>query len=698
MANYLHGLHDPGGEWAYGDHPSWIVHSIALTETEWMNFTGWTGEGFRNIVRLNWAHNGVDGTIPSPDQYQDFANRCADFVMNSPGVEWVVIGNEPNHKQEWPKQQKIEPTQYAKCFDLCYQAIRNTGDPVKVMTAGIAPWNQQAGDWLAYYRTMLTYITKLDGFALHAYTHGTSPDLIFSEQKVEGWLWHFRTYQDQLKAITNVAKWPLNLPTFITESDQGDDPWRDANTGWIQNALAEINAWNSHDGMRKVHAVCFYRWTNQPGDIWGIEGKNGVIEDFQIGANIGYTVSEGPTPTPQPPNPEPTPEPPTPTPEPIPEPARDIDPKLIARGVYFDFVEPPPGTKYWRITQAYWLEDAANIVGPDHHILGTVLQNKLEVGGIKLQVDWPSGSDEVTSKPDDPNASYNYDFGMSASLNEFGIHVVEGVPSDYAGGIGMGKNGNPKEHTSTWITFEYVTAAEPIEPIPPLPPHGEIETGIVTASAGLNLRAGPGTSFHVLGTLRHGSTVLYDTEQEGWLHVVDGWASADYVGDKFSYMPPPLPVAPPILIGGLVHPLPGSFITQHFYQDPPSYEQFDLPGHDGTDFGGVVQGTPILAIADGKIFRSDYDAGYGNYIMIFHEQKLCYSLYAHCSELLGLVGKSIRAGEAIGLLGSTGNSSGPHLHFEIRLCNQDGTYREDTPMRHGRVDPETWCIVQGLNL
>jgi hypothetical protein len=237
--SYIHGLHDPGGEDAFGDRPGWITHTVALAHTRFQDYTAWSSRGFHNIVRLNqarWPYK-----IPTPEHYVAFAVSCAAFVEQSAGIEWVMIGNEPNHRQEWPQGQLIEPEQYAKCFNLCYKAIRNTRKPVKIMTAAVAPWNQQAGDWLEYYLSMLSSIADTDGFSGHAYTHGTNADLIYSDQKVksdrteEFWFWHFKTYQDQLKAIA-VGSSQL-LPAFITESDQ-DETWRDASSGWICNALA----------------------------------------------------------------------------------------------------------------------------------------------------------------------------------------------------------------------------------------------------------------------------------------------------------------------------------------------------------------------------------------------------------------------------------------------------------------------------
>lgn len=693
MSRYLHGLHDAGGEENMRGHPGWIVHTVALLSEREHDYTRWQSQGFHNIVRLNWGY-GSDGTIPTSDKYHEYAQACANFVMHSPGIEWVIIGNEPNHQQEWPHGQEITAMQYAKCFDLAYTAIRDTGTAVQIMTAGIAPWNQQAGDWLTYYRVILRNISDCDGFALHAYTHGTNPDLVFSDQKVEGWFWNFRTYQDQIACIEDVHRFPKTLPAFITESDQ-DEPWRDVNSGWIRNALAEINAWNGAQHTRKVHSLCFYRWQEVPGDQWGMERKQGVIDDFKQGAAFGYSLPSLPVPPTPEPGPEPTPPNPTPTPEP--EYPREIDLRLIARGVFFNFVKPTPGQQYWRITKAQWLEDAANQVGPDHHILGQLMKEHVETAGVPLLVNWPSGSTHITSKSDDPNASYNYDYGMSASLNEFGIKVDDGIPSDHAGGIGMGYGGNPAEHSSTWITFELVTAtSEPITPPILPPPHGEIETGMVTALAGLNLRAEPNTTSDVLGTLTYGSTVISDEEHEGWLRFVSGWVSAEYVGESIPV--PPLLTPPPFVPGLLAHPLPGSTITQHFYQNPRDYLQFFMPGHNGTDFGGALHGESIYSIADGVVYRSEFDIAYGNFIMVAHDALKCYSLYAHCSDVVALIGQTVKMGEPIAFVGSTGNSTGDHLHLEIRLMNPDGTYRDGTPMPKGRVDAETFFAMHGSTL
>ena len=90
--------------------------------------------------------------------------------------------------------------------------------------------------------------------------------------------------------------------------------------------------------------------------------------------------------------------------------------------------------------------------------------------------------------------------------------------------------------------------------------------------------------------------------------------------------------------------------------------------------------------------------GYGHYCRIQHKDLRCYSFYAHLASVGVSVGQVLRAGDRLGIIGTTGNSTGEHLHVEIRLCDESGAYLPDTPQGNGRVDPETWAIMHGLKL
>lgn len=88
--------------------------------------------------------------------------------------------------------------------------------------------------------------------------------------------------------------------------------------------------------------------------------------------------------------------------------------------------------------------------------------------------------------------------------------------------------------------------------------------------------------------------------------------------------------------------------------------------HEGTDIA-APKGTKIVAAAGGTVSYVGYDDdGYGKYLKITHSDKVM-TLYAHCSEILVSKGDNITAGQTIALVGSTGQSTGNHLHFEIRI-------------------------------
>lgn len=91
----------------------------------------------------------------------------------------------------------------------------------------------------------------------------------------------------------------------------------------------------------------------------------------------------------------------------------------------------------------------------------------------------------------------------------------------------------------------------------------------------------------------------------------------------------------------------------------------DPKGHTGIDYGCPLN-TPILASADGQVFFAGWDnSGYGNLVILKHDDGNV-TLYAHLSSIHVSVLEKVRQGSLIGHSGNTGNSTGAHLHFEIR--------------------------------
>jgi murein DD-endopeptidase MepM/ murein hydrolase activator NlpD len=91
-----------------------------------------------------------------------------------------------------------------------------------------------------------------------------------------------------------------------------------------------------------------------------------------------------------------------------------------------------------------------------------------------------------------------------------------------------------------------------------------------------------------------------------------------------------------------------------------------LHGHNAVDLGAPV-GTPIMAAASGEVIisRMGWNGGYGNYVVIQHDNGT-QTVYGHASRLLVSEGETVKQGQTIALVGSTGESTGPHLHVEVR--------------------------------
>lgn len=148
----------------------------------------------------------------------------------------------------------------------------------------------------------------------------------------------------------------------------------------------------------------------------------------------------------------------------------------------------------------------------------------------------------------------------------------------------------------------------------------------------------------------------------------------------------------------IVHPLPSARITQHWGENAENYARYGIWGHNGTDFGARL-GTPLYAMAAGVVAWADVDPdGYGLYVRVWHEHLQCHSFYAHLDKHAVSQGQVVTAGQVIGYVGSTGNSTGPHLHLEIRLAYGDGSYSVLSPMPKGRCDPETWFCLRRVKL
>lgn len=113
----------------------------------------------------------------------------------------------------------------------------------------------------------------------------------------------------------------------------------------------------------------------------------------------------------------------------------------------------------------------------------------------------------------------------------------------------------------------------------------------------------------------------------------------------------------------------GTAASIGYYMAPLSVyiETQGIHGYNGVDLGAKT-GTPVMASASGEVVvakSGGYNGGYGSYVVIKHSNG-SQTLYAHLSSVSTYIGATVVQGQVIGAVGSTGKSTGPHLHFEIR--------------------------------
>ncbi len=136
----------------------------------------------------------------------------------------------------------------------------------------------------------------------------------------------------------------------------------------------------------------------------------------------------------------------------------------------------------------------------------------------------------------------------------------------------------------------------------------------------------------------------------------------------------------------LQHPLPGARITQRFGEHPEAYAAFGLNGHEGLDFSTQI-GTPVRAAHAGRVTRAVDENGYGLYVAITTDTMR--TVYAHLSEAQVAGDSQVVAGQIIGLSGSSGNSTGPHLHFGVCPLPRDWDNGYE-----GYVDPGPYLVEE----
>jgi murein DD-endopeptidase MepM/ murein hydrolase activator NlpD len=139
--------------------------------------------------------------------------------------------------------------------------------------------------------------------------------------------------------------------------------------------------------------------------------------------------------------------------------------------------------------------------------------------------------------------------------------------------------------------------------------------------------------------------------------------------------------------GGMTSPIAGGRITSGFgwrFHPILGYNRM----HKGIDFGAAV-GTPVHAVTDGLVSFAGHFSGYGNHVRLNHNANLG-SSYSHLSRIIVTPGSRVSQGQVVGYVGSTGLSTGPHLHFEV--------YVKGAAVDPRRVSFESNSLLSGAEL
>ncbi|MFF2329087.1 MULTISPECIES: M23 family metallopeptidase [unclassified Streptomyces] len=136
-------------------------------------------------------------------------------------------------------------------------------------------------------------------------------------------------------------------------------------------------------------------------------------------------------------------------------------------------------------------------------------------------------------------------------------------------------------------------------------------------------------------------------------------------------------------LGSFQLPVAGSYVTTGYKS---SGSLWSSGSHSGIDFH-AASGSSVVAVGAGTVVEAGWGGAYGNNIVLRMTDGT-YTQYGHLSSIGVSVGQSVGAGQRIGLSGSTGNSTGPHLHFEART----------TPSYGSDMDPVAYLRAHGVNV
>lgn len=555
------------------------------------------------LVRLSWGY-GATGTIPLPNNLTEYLMRLSSFVAGSRGVHTYIIGNEPNHENERPNGVFITPQMYSEVFLKAFNLIKGVKSTHRVAPAGLAPYHANPLDWTLYAKQMLLSIAE------HA-----MPDSLVCH-----------------------AYSRSEYPDSITDETRMQPPLQETYSGF----LTFLDFLDSVPQVMRHLPVDITEFDENLPDGW-LDANTGIVRKAYTYLDSYNRESGGQ--------------------------------KIRSLSLYRY-----PSYDKWGfkdkggVIQDFSEATAMGLQSPQEGLEGTkevILMPSIKSGG-KTSPE-PSTSFERILDPRVLDRGVNFtsvdaDSGQTVwkvrEIRWLNVAESQGRHHIYFDTLDEeGKRLIGVRIKVRWPSgnFDVVSEAKPGEPYSANYPMSSSRNdysaqvtgdGLSETVSGVGMGSDGGSGFNASN---HTSTVVVWQRTRGKLK--EETVEKPSEESKIS----------------LVHPVRQPIfrkITQGFGEAGIDYSRFSvdgvpLRGHNGLDFATPV-GSDVQAVDSGRVVEVAFDEeGYGNYVKIVHLWGE--SLYAHLSKTYTDIGMLVMRGQIIGLSGASGNATGPHLHFALRV-------------------------------
>lgn len=559
------------------------------------------------LGRLNWGY-GSTGTIPVLSELSLYTMAAGEYVARTSGCNRWIVGNEPNHEAERPNGVYITPEHYVECFVRVRNILKNISSKHQVIVAACAPYHANPTNWLMYWKQVLDRLTKVGG--------------------CDGLSIHAYTRGQEPSAVTSEEK----MGSVLAGQYNGFRTYRDA--------LSVVPASMLHLPVYITEYNPIPDWENR--DTYQVRAAYREINEWnQVKKN------------------------------------QKVHCLLLFRWNSF------PG-------QRFGIQNKPDVIRDFQNAVLEGFQSPQEGSDSTKDTKVVLPHINTGTPPSSPSAAFERDIDIRAKQR--GVSILEQPVRD----------GKPvwKVKSIRWLDeresqgryhFYFETLDESGKRVTGVPINVTWSTGntIVTSEAK------PGEPYSANFPMSPGQNAFAAIIMDGTLSEMvrgvgmgadtpDGYNPGIHTSTVVTFqrikemlnIPKP-PTVSKATVPALTHPVADPryrIITQRWGENPAEYSKFKvdgvaLRGHNGLDFGTPIN-TNIVSVDHGRVIElADDPTGYGLYVKIKHNWGE--SLYAHLQSTLVKMDSTVNKGQIVGKSGNSGNSTGPHLHFAMRVNPYD---------------------------